>query len=195
MSGNAFLSGDTMGMEPADGQPRTLLGIAISVPDPLGALLTDWRVKVGDPLAHLIPPHVTLLPPTDVGRLELDEVHVHLSAVAARHSPFQLHLAGTGSFRPISQVVFVTVAEGISSCELLAQDIRSGRLNRPLDYPYHPHVTIAHDVAPDMLDLAYQGLVDVDVRLEVEAFCAFSRDATGRWVPASEYPLLGTPHG
>lgn len=191
MSGNAFLSGDTMGMETDDGQPRTLMGIAISVPDPLGALLTEWRVKVGDPLAHLIPPHLTLLPPTDVGKLDLGEVHHNLCAVASRHSPFELHLAGTGSFRPISQVVFVTVAEGISSCELLAADIRSGHLQRPLEFPYHPHVTVAHDVPPDMLDLAYEGLVDVDVRLEVDAFCAFSRDGTGRWVPARQYPLLG----
>lgn len=170
---------------------ETTLGIAIPVPDPLGALLTEWRVKVGDPLGQLIPPHVTLLPPTDVSRFDPDEVHEHLAGVARRHAPFRLHLAGTGSFRPVSQVVFVTVAEGISSCELLAGAIRSGLLERPLDFPYHPHVTIAHDVPPDMLDLAYQGLAEVDVHVEVDAFCAFSRDQFGRWVPATEYPLLG----
>lgn len=180
---------------PAAVPPRTVLGVAIQVPDPLGSLLTEWRIKVGDPLAYLIPPHVTLLPPTDVGRFEPEEVHQHLDAVATRHAPFQLHLAGTGSFRPVSQVVFVTVAEGISPCELLAQDIRSGLLRRPLDFPYHPHVTIAHDVSPDMLDLAYEGLVDVDVRVDVDAFCAFSRDVAGRWVPATEYPLLGSRNG
>jgi len=169
----------------------TTLGIAIPVPDPLGALLTQWREKVGDPLAHVIPPHVTLLPPTDVAGFQLDDIHQHLAAVARAHAPFQLHLAGTGSFRPMSQVVFVTVAEGISSCELLARDIRSGLLHRQLEFPYHPHVTIAHDVPPDMLDLAYAGLAEVDVRVDVDAFCAFSRDAFGRWVPATEYPLLG----
>ncbi len=174
---------------------ETTLGIAIEVPDPLGSLLTEWRVKVGDPLAHLIPPHVTLLPPTDIASFRLEDVHRHLTTVAARHAPFQLHLAGTGSFRPVSQVVFVTVAEGISSCELLAQDIRSGLLQRRLEFPYHPHVTIAHDVSPDMLDLAYEGLVDVDVRVDVEAFSAFSQDPAGRWVPAKAYPLLGTGHG
>lgn len=168
-----------------------VLGVAIPVPDPLGSLLTEWRVKVGDPLAHLIPPHVTLLPPTDISGFESDDVHDHLLAAAARHAPFQIHLAGTGSFRPVSQVVFVTVAEGISPCELLASDIRSGLLRRPLDYPYHPHVTIAHDVEPEMLDVAYQGLVDVDVRIDVDAFCAFSRDGSGRWVPGTDYPLLG----
>lgn len=186
-------SEDTFGGHAA--VPRTVLGIAISVPDPLGALLTQWRVKVGDPLGHLIPPHITLLPPTDVSRYDLAEVDRHLEAVATRHAPFQLHLAGTGSFRPVSQVVFVTVAEGISSCEVLAQDIRSGRLQRRLEFPYHPHVTIAHDVPPDMLDLAYQGLGDVDVRVDVDAFCTFSQDPAGRWVPAKAYPLLGARHG
>jgi len=171
--------------------PDTVLGVAISVPDPLRALLTQWRVKVGDPRAHLIPPHVTLLPPTDVADFEPAAVHEHLADVAARHAPFQLHLAGTGSFRPVSQVVFVTVAEGISSCERLAKDIRSGLLKRPLEFPYHPHVTVAHDVPPDMLDLAYEGLVDVDVRVDVEAFCSFSQETSGRWVPSTEYRLLG----
>lgn len=195
MSGNAFLSGDTMGMKRDDGSARTMLGVAIKVPDPLGALLTQWRVKVGDPLAYLIPPHVTLLPPTDVEEFEPADIHRHLEAVAWKHAPFQLHLAGTGSFRPVSQVVFVTVAEGISPCELLAADIRSGLLQRHLEFPYHPHVTVAHGVAPDMLELAYQGLVDVDVRVDVDAFCAFSQDPSGRWVPARAYPLLGTPDG
>lgn len=195
MSEDAFFLGDTMGIRPADGDSRTMLGIAIEVPDPLGAVLTQWRVKVGDPLAHLIPPHVTLLPPTDVAGFEPADIHRHLEAVAVKHAPFQMHLAGTGSFRPVSQVVFVTVAEGISPCELLAADIRSGLLQRTLEFPYHPHVTIAHDVAPDMLDLAYQGLVEVDVRVDVDAFCAFSQDSTGRWVPAEAYPLLGTTHG
>jgi len=177
------------------GQPGSVMGVAIEIPDPLGSLLTQWRVKVGDPMAHLIPPHVTLLPPTDVAAFDPAEVHRHLESVAARHAPFQLHLAGTGSFRPVSQVVFVTVAEGISPCELLAQDIRSGLLGVHLDFPYHPHVTIAHDVPPDMLDLAYGGLVDVDVRVEVDSFCAFAKDPEGRWTPAKGYPLLARRHG
>lgn len=180
-----------MSAEPAPGLPRTVLGIAIEVPDPLGTLLTEWRIKVGDPLAHLIPPHLTLLPPTEVDGATSRDVNEHLAAVGSRHPPFQLHLTGTGSFRPVSQVVFVTVADGISACELLADDIRSGLLSRPLVYPYHPHVTIAHDVPPDMLDVAYDGLADVDERVEVDAFCAFEQRTSGRWVPVTRYPLRG----
>lgn len=184
-----------MSVQPATQVTPWVLGIAIEVPDPLGTLLTQWRIKVGDPLGHLIPPHVTLLPPTDVAGMAPGAVHEHLTAVSDRHSPFQLHLAGTGSFRPVSQVVFVTVAEGISGCELLAGDIRSGLLSRPLAYPYHPHVTIAHDVPPEMLDTAYAGLVGVDERVEVDSFCAFEQDRSGRWVPMTRYPLRGAAGG
>lgn len=179
-------------LSPPPGPPQgNVLGVAIAVPDPLGSLLTEWRVKVGDPLGQLIPPHVTLLPPTEVAGMEPAELRGHLEAVAARHPPFGIHLFGTGSFRPVSQVVFVNVADGISSCEALADDIRTGPLGRSLNFPYHPHVTIAQDVAPDMLDLAYQGLGDVDERVEVDAFSAFSREASGRWVPVERYPLQG----
>ncbi len=167
----------------------TTLGIAIPVPDPLGALLTQWREKVGDPLAHVIPPHVTLLPPTDVAGFQLDDIHQHLAAVARAHAPFQLHLAGTGSFRPVSQVVFVTVAEGISSCELLARDIRSGLLHRQLEFPYHPHVTIAHDLAGERLDEAFEELARYDAEFDVTSCSLYRHDADGVWRPVCAYPL------
>ena len=39
-----------------------------------------------------------------------------------------MRLRGTGTFRPVSPVVFVNVAEGISRCELLADAVRRGPL-------------------------------------------------------------------
>lgn len=168
-----------------------ILGVAIAVPDPLADRLTEWRERVGDPQALLVPPHVTLLPPTEIAGLAPVAVREHLEAVATSHAPFRIHLAGTGSFRPVSQVVFVTVADGISPCELLAADIRTGLLSQSLEFPYHPHVTIAHDVEEDMLDLAYEGLVDVDVQIPVESFFSYEQQPSGRWVPVQEYRLTG----
>ena len=43
-----------------------------------------------------------------------------VGAVASAHQPFTVHLRGTGTFRPITEVVFVTLAIGISDCERLA---------------------------------------------------------------------------
>lgn len=125
---------------------RRTIGVAIGIPEPWGSELVRHRIEAGDPLAEQVPPHVTLLPPTEVDSEGLRAVEEHLRAVAARHRPFDLHLRGTGTFRPVTDVVFVVVARGISECELLQADVRGGPLVRELHFPYHPHVTVAHDV-------------------------------------------------
>ena len=45
-----------------DGQVR--FGVALQVQPPFGPQLQEARAGFGDPLAQLIPPHVTLLGPT-----------------------------------------------------------------------------------------------------------------------------------
>ncbi len=169
------------------------IGVVVAVPEPWAQLLVDWRIKVGDPQATLVPPHVTLLPPTEVPLAERSSIADHLADVARTHAAFPMHLAGTGTFSPVSEVVFVAVARGIGNCELLATDVRQGPLARPLAYPYHPHVTVAHDVAPDMLELAYAELADLSAEFRVEHFTEFEQLPDGAWTVAREYPLTGPP--
>jgi 2'-5' RNA ligase len=102
-----------------------------------------------------------------------------------------MHLAGTGTFSPVSDVVFVAVARGIGNCELLANDVRQGPLARDLGFPYHPHVTVAHDVPSDMLDVAYSGLADLSVEFDVDHLTEFEQTPGGAWVVSREYPLTG----
>jgi 2'-5' RNA ligase len=169
----------------------TVLGIVVPVPEPWAQLLVDWRAKVGDPQANMVPPHVTLLPPTEVAVVDRTVISAHLAEVARAHPPFDMHLSGTGTFRPVSDVVFVAVARGIGNCELLANDVRRGPLARSLSYPYHPHVTVAHDVPADMLEVAYAGLTDLSVEFRVEHFTEFEQSAGGAWTVAREYELTG----
>ena len=172
--------------------PETaVVGVLVAVPEPWAGLLADWRTKVGDRQAGMVPPHVTLLPPTEVPASDRGAITAHLADVAATHPPFDMHLAGTGTFAPVSDVVFVAVARGIGNCELLANDVRRGPLARSLSYPYHPHVTVAHDVPPDMLELAYNGLQDLSAEFRVERFTEFEQTAGGAWTVAREYPLTG----
>jgi 2'-5' RNA ligase len=172
--------------------PRTdVLGVVVAVPEPWAQLLVDWRAKVGDSQAGLVPPHVTLLPPTAVPAADRPAIAAHLAEVALAHPPFDMHLSGTGTFRPVSDVVFVAVARGIGNCELIANDVRSGPLARSLSFPYHPHVTVAHDVPDDMLELAYSGLADLSAEFRVTHFTEFEQMADGTWTVAREYPLTG----
>jgi 2'-5' RNA ligase len=174
--------------------PRTaVLGVLVQVPEPWAELLVEWRGKCGDPQASLVPPHVTLLPPTEVPVTERAAITAHLAEVAAAHPPFDLLLAGTDTFRPVSEVVFVAVARGMAECERIATDVRRGPLARPLNFPYHPHVTVAHDVATDMLDMASAGLADLHAEFRVESFTELEQLPSGAWAVAREYPLTGAP--
>jgi 2'-5' RNA ligase len=170
--------------------PQTaVIGVVVEIPEPWAQLFSDWRAKVGDPQANLVPPHVTLLPPTEVPHAARPAISAHLAEVARRHVPFDMHLSGTGTFRPVADVVFVAVARGIGNCELIATDVRSGPLTRALTFPYHPHVTVAHNVPPDMLELAYSGLSDVSAEFRVDHVTEYEQAPNGTWIVAREYPL------
>ncbi|TFV64209.1 UNVERIFIED_ORG: 2'-5' RNA ligase family protein [Bacillus sp. AZ43] len=179
--------------DPAAPAESTVLGIVVPIPEPWAQLLVDWRSKAGDPQASLVPPHVTLLPPTEVPVADRPAISAHLAEVARCHPPFDMHLSGTGTFKPVSDVVFVAVARGIGNCELLSDDVRRGPLERSLAFPYHPHVTVAHDVPEDMLELAYNGLADLSAEFRVTAFTEFEQTPSGAWTVAREYPLTGPP--
>ncbi|WP_235735932.1 2'-5' RNA ligase family protein [Nocardioides alcanivorans] len=163
------------------------VGVAIAIPEPWASRLQDYRTSIGDTTAALIPTHVTLVPPTDFP--EPGELSGHLEAVARVNRPFTLHLRGTGTFRPVSPVVFVGVVEGISACERLAAGVRSGPLSQELAFPYHPHVTVAHHLPDPVLDRAFAELADFDCQFDVEAFHLYVHDEVVGWQVTSSYPL------
>jgi 2'-5' RNA ligase len=174
------------------GVVRTI-GVAVGIPEPWGSQLDGHRAASGDPSASLVPAHLTLLGPTEVDPSPeaAAKIEDHLSATAAVHRPFQLHLRGTGTFRPVTQVVFVAVAAGIADCELLAGDIRSGPLARQLTYPYHPHVTVAQDLPEESLDAAFDGLATFEARFPVDGFTLYEHIEDGHWKPQRRFVLTG----
>jgi 2'-5' RNA ligase len=174
------------------GKGTTRIGVAIDVPEPWGSTLTRRRAEAGDPQAAYTPAHVTLLGPTEVATDILPAVEKHLEAVASAQEPFTIHLRGTGTFRPITEVVFVTLAKGISECELLAEAITSAEgVTRGSRFPYHPHVTIAQDVPSAALDAAFDDLAGFSARFPVSSFTLFSHGGEGPWRPRRDFPLGG----
>jgi 2'-5' RNA ligase len=185
-------STDESALMDAPATPDTLtIGVAVALPEPYASELRDFRASFGDTEAEAVPTHVTLLPPTEVDSGALGEVQQHLGLVARRHRAFPMRLRGTGTFRPVSPVVFVAVARGISECELLAGAVRSGPLDVETAFPYHPHVTVAHDVPTDMLDMASAGLAELQAEFRVSSFTEFEQLPDGAWAVAREYPLTG----
>ena len=174
-------------------------GVSVAIPDPWGTELQRHRAEVGDPLAHAIPPHVTLLPPTVIPPGELRPFMRDLRTVASAHEPFTMALRGTGTFRPVSPVVFVQVARGIPECERLEQAVRSGPVTRALEFPYHPHVTIAHAIDTPGLDRAFDELVGFEAVFRVDRFHLYEHGEDEVWRPMKEFtlgePAQGPPPG
>jgi 2'-5' RNA ligase len=166
------------------------IGVAIDIPEPWGTQLTRRRAQAGDPAAVIVPAHLTLLGPTEIDPIRYDEIERHLDSVSAEHQPYQLHLRGTGTFRPVTDVVFVAVAAGISECEQLAASVSdTDALHRELRFPYHPHVTVAQDVSPAAMDAVYEDLAGFSAKFTVDRFRLFIHGPDGRWHARREFVL------
>jgi 2'-5' RNA ligase len=165
------------------------IGVAIAIPEPWATELQDYRTAVGDTTAAMIPTHITMVPPTEVAEAELPEIERHLEEAAAGVPSFVVHLRGTGTFRPISPVVFVTLVRGISHCEQLAAALRRGPLDVELAHPYHPHVTIAHHIQDELLDRAFTELAGFECEFTAEAFHLYEHDDVVGWQPTCEFRL------
>ncbi len=169
----------------------TTIGVSVEVPDPWGAELQDYRVRLGDPTAGGIPTHITLLPPIDVDDDLLPMIGDHLEGVAEKTKPFDVRMRGTGTFRPVSPVVFVNVVQGISAFELLASAVRQGPLAVEPRFPYHPHVTVAHHLDETLLDRAFDELGSFDCRFTADHFSLFVHEDGSGWTPVRHFALAG----
>jgi 2'-5' RNA ligase len=89
--------------------------------------------------------------------------------------------------------VFINLVEGISQTEQLARACRSGPLALALDYPYHPHVTVAHHVDADRLDRAFDKMADFDCAFTVTGFHLYVHDGENGWRATRDFVLTGPP--
>ncbi|ROO90141.1 2'-5' RNA ligase [Actinocorallia herbida] len=169
--------------------PDTVIGVSIEVPEPYSETLIRARESYGDPLARLVPPHITLVPPTPVGAGEMPGIVAHLARAATMIDPFRVRLRGTGTFRPVTPVVFLQVAEGIGPCSLLEEKLRRPPLERELFFPYHPHVTVAHNLDEEALDRAFKELADFHAVFECTSFQLSVHGGDEDWRHVRSFPL------
>lgn len=167
------------------------IGVSLAVPEPWGSRLQEFRVANGDAQGATIPTHITLVPPVAVDEKLMRDVERHLAEVSATTPSYGVHLRGSGTFRPVSPVVFVNLVEGISQTEQLAKDCRRGPLDLQLDFPYHPHVTVAHLDDDELLDRAFDELTTFDCSYTVDAFHLYVHDPDLGWKATRDYALTG----
>ncbi|MGH3345596.1 MAG: 2'-5' RNA ligase family protein [Nocardioides sp.] len=169
------------------------IGVAIALPEPWATQLQEYRSSLGDETAGLIPTHITLVPPVELTEAQGAAAATHLEQAASASESFLIHLRGTGTFRPVSPVVFVSLVRGIAECEGLAERVRQGPLAVPLQHPYHPHVTVAHHRPEDVMDRAFAELATFDCTFDVEHFHLYRHDDENGWRPVRDFALRAAP--
>ncbi|WP_029068623.1 2'-5' RNA ligase family protein [Jonesia quinghaiensis] len=171
------------------GAEQRRIGVSIAVPPPYAEELVAARRATGDPLADAIPAHITILGPTVIDADNLDRVYEHVHAACRAVEPFDVHLRGSATFRPISPVVFIQVVQGIAECEELERRVRSGLLDQHLRFNYHPHVTIAHEVDDDALDAAFEKMAFYEATFPVTEIHVFEHGDDDVWRPVRAFAL------
>ena len=182
-------------METTTSDEALTIGVALTVPEPWGRRIQERRAEYGDHLAWTIPTHVTLLPPTQVSHDNARLVDSHLRDVASGQSTFRVRLCGTDTFRPVTQTSFVVVDQGASECKALELAVRSGPLQRRLPFPYHPHVTLAVELADEIHDRAESDFSDFDYTFDVTCIERYELTDHGVWESVATFPLWGSAGG
>jgi 2'-5' RNA ligase len=168
------------------------IGVILGFPAEIAEELQRWRASFGDPMAGVVPAHITLV--TTTMTQDWEATCNHVREIARKQEPFMVTIAGTGSFRPVSPVVFLNVEDGFGDCVNLHQQLQAGPLERDLQFAYHPHVTVAHDVAPESLDEAETVLKDYRATFPVASMGLYEHDDNGIWQLREELDFGTKPH-
>jgi len=64
-----------------------------------------------------------------------------------------------------------------------------------LQFPYHPHVTVAHHLDDDRLDQAFKELAGFECIFDVDRFSLYVHDADDGWVPTRDFVLTAAADG
>lgn len=165
------------------------LGVIISLPASLTADLAHKRAEYAGPEMPVVPAHVTLVS----GRTKESWAAAaeHVRRIAADFAPFHLSLRGTGTFEPLSAVVFLNVEMGAEDCAELHTKLLQGPLEHLLEFEFHPHLTIAHDLPEATMAKAKAELAGFEADFEVVSIGLYNF-IEGSWALREELILGGT---
>jgi len=123
------------------------------LPGPLAELLDEIRHDFAP--ESRAKAHVTILPPRPLIELPgepagqaaveaMDQLRVRLQ----EFPPFKVDFGEIEIFEG-TQVIYVSIQNGFAELERMHSALNNGRVAFQEPYPYHPHVTIAQEMAPE----------------------------------------------
>ncbi|MEO0489836.1 MAG: 2'-5' RNA ligase family protein [Cyanobacteria bacterium J06659_2] len=124
------------------------------------AIKQDFSDRFDSRAAQKSPPHITLQPPFEWAKVEIERLNTVLSTFAQRQVPVSITLSGFGAFPP--RVIYIDVVQTPELMQI--QQALAGHLAETLeivdprsrDRTFMPHMTVAfRDLKPKAFRLAW----------------------------------------
>jgi len=139
--------------------PRRRLGVVLLIPPPIAHEVDGLRRALGDGTLGRVAPHITLIPPVNVGEEDLPEALGLVRAAAAAAVPLTLDIGPLETFLPVNPVVYLAVGgPSLPTVHILRAALLAGPLDRPPVHDYVPHVTVADDLDEEGIPAAMAAL-------------------------------------
>lgn len=172
---------------------RHRIGVVLLVPQPLATELDGVRRALGAPERDEVPPHLTLVSPTNLRDRELDFALELVRRAATAAAPLQLELGPVATFAPVTPTVHLGVrGDGVDALAALRAAItKSPPLDRPDRHEWVPHVTLAQEVEPKArLEAACAALAGWQAAVTVDRVHVLRQhEGDHRWVPIADAAL------
>lgn len=179
-------------------RPRRRLMVALVVTGRVAAEIDGLRRGLGAKALERVAPHVTLVPPVNVGDEELPEALATARRAAAACGPLRLELGPPETFFPVTPVLYLAVGGELSALDTLRRELLKGPLDVPRERleerPFVPHVTLDHRIGASRLAAATAALADYRVPVTIGSLGVLEQDDTTRhWSLVASYGLA-RPH-
>lgn len=170
---------------------RRRLGAVLLLEGRVAAEVDGLRRACGDPALGRVPPHITLVPPVNVREDDLPAALTRLRAAAAvARGPVELALGPPATFLPVNPVLHLAVGgPGRPALQRVRDAVFAYPLERPLSWPFVPHVTLADGIAAERIEAALVALADYEVPATFDRLHLLQEGEERVWRPLADCPL------
>jgi 2'-5' RNA ligase len=166
------------------------------VPRPVADEVDGLRRACGSDAVESIPPHLTLVPPVNVREEDLASGVARLRDAASQFRPLQLELGPPATFHPVTPVAYLAVdgpEESTTALHRLRERVFRPPFERELTHEFHPHVTLAEELAPERIEQVLVALADYRATVVFEGVHLLEEqrrdDGVRVWEPIDEAPF------